>query len=152
MEYSKTEGGYVVGELPKFPKIEYTEYEPRYTGDPWDDREEDVLLSVSRDLVANQAKYRASKAYTDYKSLVSSGRSPQGNLVMIYSFIRESISFLEAQENLQSRSAHYPHSEVELKDGYYLKDYKRLLEAGSWGSSWDKEFKASEYYTKPTYL
>ena len=151
LEYKKTEGSLSVGEFPTIPTIKFIKYEPRYTGDPWDDREEEIWETESLDFVANQNRYHNSKAYTDYQSIASTNYS--GHILSVYAFLKETITYLQAQLAVhKSDNAYY---ELENPMGPDITDelarYQRIFESGGWGIDWNREYVSSKYYTESWY-
>ena len=151
LEYKKTEGSLSVGEFPTIPTIKFIKYEPRYTGDPWDDREEEIWETESLDFVANQNRYHNSKAYKDYQSIASTNYS--GHILSVYAFLKETITYLQAQLAVhKSDNAYY---ELENPMGPDITDelarYQRIFESGGWGIDWNREYVSSKYYTESWY-
>ena len=151
LEYERTEGPLAVGEFPTFPRIKFIKYEPRYTGDPWDDPEEKLWETESLDFVANQNRYHNSKAYTDYQSIASTNYS--GHILSVYAFLKETITYLQAQLAVhKSDNAYY---ELENPMGPDITDelarYQKIFESGGWGIDWNREYVSSKYYTESWY-
>ena len=150
LEYNKLEGEYSVGELIAPLDVEFKEYEPRYTGDPWDDPEEDLYLEESLNYVANQEKYRQTKVYKDYMSCYNGNREGL-TAELIYSFLVETYNYLSAQNTLGNKAMA---GRSWCVDGDFDKEFSRIngiLSSGKWGAEWSKIYDTSKYYTEHIY-
>ena len=152
LEYNKLKGEYSVGEPIAPLDIEFYEYEPRYTGDPWDDSEEDLFLNESLDYLANQEKYRQTKVYKDYMTCYN-GNKESLTAELIYSFLIESYNYLCAQDTLGKKAKSI--NAWLCQDGDFDKEFSRIkgiISSGKWGAKWSEIYHTSNYYTEHIYI
>ena len=152
LEYNKLEGEFSVGEPIAPLDVEFYEYEPRYTGDPWDDPEEDLYLNESLDYLANQEKYRQTKVYKDYMTCYN-GNKECLTAELIYSFLIETYNYLCAQDTLAKKAKSI--NAWLCQDGDFDKEFSRIkgiISSGKWGAKWSEIYGTSNYYTEHIYI